>query len=40
MTWVRIVGKATFPLEDGKRIGLLQATSVQQTKPPEEAMLF
>lgn len=40
MTWVRIVGKATFPLENGKRIGVLQATSVQQTKPPEEAMLF
>jgi len=40
MTWVRIVGKATFPLENGKRTGILQATSVQQTKPPEEAMLF
>jgi hypothetical protein len=40
MTWVKIVGKATFPLENGKRIGLLQATSVQQTKPPEEAILF
>jgi hypothetical protein len=40
MTWVRIVGKATFPLENGKRIGVLQATSVQQTKPPEESMLF
>jgi uncharacterized repeat protein (TIGR03943 family) len=40
MTWVRIIGKATFPLENGKRTGVLQATSVQQTKPPEEAMLF
>jgi uncharacterized repeat protein (TIGR03943 family) len=40
MTWVRIVGKATFPLENGKRVGVLQATSVQQTKPPEESMLF
>ena len=40
MSWVRIIGKATFPLENGKRIGVLQATSVQQTKPPEEAMLF
>jgi hypothetical protein len=40
MTWVKIVGKATFPLENGKRIGLLQATSVEQTKPPEEAILF
>lgn len=40
MTWVKITGKATFPLENGKRIGLLQATSVEQTKPPEEAILF
>ena len=40
MSWVKIVGKATFPLENGKRIGVLQTTSVQQAKPPEEAMLF
>jgi uncharacterized membrane protein YcgQ (UPF0703/DUF1980 family) len=40
MTWVRIVGKATFPVENGKRTAVIQATSVQQTKPPEEAMLF
>lgn len=40
MTWVKIVGKATFPMENGKRIGVLQATSVEQTKPPEEAILF
>jgi uncharacterized repeat protein (TIGR03943 family) len=40
MTWVKIVGKATFPLENGKRVGVLQATSVEQTKPPEESMLF
>lgn len=40
MTWVRIVGKATFPVENGKRAAIIQATSVQQTKPPEESMLF
>ncbi len=40
MTWVRIVGKATFPVENGKRTAVIQASSVQQTKPPEEAMLF
>jgi uncharacterized repeat protein (TIGR03943 family) len=40
MTWVRIVGKATFPVENGKRVAIIQATSVQQTKPPEESMLF
>jgi uncharacterized repeat protein (TIGR03943 family) len=40
MTWVKIVGKATFPMENGKRIGVLQANSVEQTKPPEESILF
>jgi uncharacterized membrane protein YcgQ (UPF0703/DUF1980 family) len=40
MTWVRIVGKATFPIENGKRTAIIQATSVTQTKPPEESMLF
>jgi len=40
MTWVRIVGKATFPVENGKRAAIIQATSVEQTKPPEESMLF
>jgi uncharacterized repeat protein (TIGR03943 family) len=40
MTWVRIVGKATFPIENGKRTSVIQATSVTQTKPPEETMLF
>lgn len=40
MTWVRIIGKATFPLENGKRTAVIQATSVSETKPPEETMLF
>ncbi|MEK0445839.1 MAG: hypothetical protein RLZZ399_1160 [Verrucomicrobiota bacterium] len=40
MTWVKIIGKATFPVENGKRISLVEATSVQPTKPPEESMLF
>jgi uncharacterized repeat protein (TIGR03943 family) len=40
MTWVKIIGKATFPVEGGKRTAVIQATSVQQTKPPEESMLY
>ncbi len=40
MTWVSIVGKATFPVENGKRTAVIISTSVQQTKPPEETMLF
>lgn len=40
MSWVKIIGKATFPTENGKRISLVEATSVLPTKPPEESMLF
>ncbi len=40
MSWVKIIGKATFPVEKGKRISLVEATSVEPTKPPEESMLF
>jgi hypothetical protein len=40
MTWVKIVGKATFPVEKGKRIAVVEASSVEPTKPPEETMLF
>jgi uncharacterized repeat protein (TIGR03943 family) len=40
MTWVRIVGEATFPLENGRRIAVLQAETVEKTNPPEESMLY
>jgi hypothetical protein len=40
MTWVRVVGEATFPLENGRRIAVLQAETVEKTNPPEESMLY
>lgn len=40
MTWVKISGKATFPLENGRRISVLKADKVEKTEPPEEAMLY
>ncbi|MEI6715199.1 MAG: TIGR03943 family protein [Verrucomicrobiota bacterium] len=40
MSWVKIIGKATFPIENGKRTAVVEATSVLPTKPPEESMLF
>lgn len=40
MTWVKITGTATFPLENGKRISVLKAEKVEKTEPPEEAMLY
>jgi uncharacterized repeat protein (TIGR03943 family) len=40
MTWVRIVGHATFPLENGRRVAVLQAETVEKTSPPDETMLY
>jgi uncharacterized repeat protein (TIGR03943 family) len=40
MTWVKISGKATFPIENGRRISVIQAEKVEKTDPPEESMLF
>jgi uncharacterized repeat protein (TIGR03943 family) len=40
MSWVRVVGKVTFPIEGGRTIPVLKATSVTVTPPPEETMLY
>ncbi len=40
MTWVKITGVSTFPMEKGKRTAVLQAERVEKTAPPDEAMLF
>jgi uncharacterized membrane protein YcgQ (UPF0703/DUF1980 family) len=39
MTWVKIVGTATFPIERGKRISVVRAEKVEKTEPPPENML-
>lgn len=40
MTWTKVVGTVTFPMENGRRIPLVHATSVTPTDPPSEAMLY
>jgi uncharacterized membrane protein YcgQ (UPF0703/DUF1980 family) len=40
MAWVKVVGKVTFPVEGGRSIPVLQASSVQQVDPPQETMLY
>ena len=40
MTWVKITGTPTFPVEKGRRISVLKAAKVEKTRPPEEAMLY
>jgi uncharacterized repeat protein (TIGR03943 family) len=40
MAWVKVVGKATFPIEGGRTLAVIQADSVTPTEPPEESMLY
>ena len=40
MAWTKVVGKVTFPLENGRRIPLIQAEKVTACEPPSEAMLY
>jgi uncharacterized repeat protein (TIGR03943 family) len=40
MSWVKIIGTATFPVENGRRIAVLKADKVEKCNPPEETMLY
>jgi uncharacterized repeat protein (TIGR03943 family) len=40
MSWVKIVGTATFPIENGRRVAILKADRVEKAEPPAETMLY
>lgn len=40
MTWIKVTGTATFPIENGRRIAVLKAERVEKCNPPEESMLY
>ena len=40
MSWVKVIGKATFPMESGRRIPLVLAESVTVCEPPEETFIY
>jgi len=40
LSWVKIVGQPTFPMEGGKKITVLKVEAMEPTDPPDEAMLF
>lgn len=40
MTWIKVTGTATFPIENGRRVAILKAEKVEKCNPPEEAMLY
>jgi uncharacterized membrane protein YcgQ (UPF0703/DUF1980 family) len=39
MSWVKVIGTATFPIERGQRISVLKADTVEVTEPPADTML-
>lgn len=40
MSWVKITGKATFPLEGGRRIPVVVADSITPCDPPPESFIY
>jgi uncharacterized repeat protein (TIGR03943 family) len=40
MSWIKITGTATFPIENGRRIAVLKSDKIEATKPPDESMLY
>ncbi len=40
MTWVKITGVPTFPVEKGRRISVLKAEKIEKAEPPAEAMIY
>jgi uncharacterized repeat protein (TIGR03943 family) len=40
MSWIRVTGTASFPIENGRRVPLLVANSVAPCDPPEETFIY
>lgn len=40
MTWVKVHGKATFPVVGGQKRPLIENATIEKTDPPEDAYLY
>ncbi|MES2570377.1 MAG: TIGR03943 family protein [Verrucomicrobiota bacterium] len=40
MTWVKVIGTSTFPLENGRRVAVLKSERIEKASPPDETMLY
>jgi uncharacterized repeat protein (TIGR03943 family) len=40
MSWIRVTGTASFPMESGRRVPLLVAKSLTPCEPPEETLIY
>ncbi len=40
MTWTKVIGEITFPVENGRTVAVLKARAIEAVDPPEESMLY
>jgi uncharacterized repeat protein (TIGR03943 family) len=40
MTWVKVTGKAAFPVVGGQRRPLIEGATIEKTQPPEDTFLY
>lgn len=40
MSWVKVTGKATFPIEGGRHLPLIEASKISEANPPEETFIY
>ena len=40
MTWVKVTGKATFPIVGGQRMPLIENGVIEKTDPPQDTFLY
>ncbi len=40
MGWVKVTGKASFPVASGQRIVVIEATTIEPVEKPEDSMLY
>lgn len=40
MSWLKVTGKVTFPVEAGRRAAVLIADKIEETDPPEESFIY
>ncbi len=40
MSWTKVVGTVSFPMENGRRVPIVHAQTATPTDPPSEAMLY
>jgi len=40
MSWIKVTGKATFPVEAGRSVPVVEADSVTPTDAPPESFIY